>query len=151
MPKPKHAMSAAAAKRPRHTYPMRRCHNCNTLQRAAAFRELHAQVHMACADCYHRARYSVDTATLRDVRRAFARYRSSAKQRGLSFTLKLRDVAMLWQKPCRYCLATIATIGIDRLDNAKGYTAANSVPCCTACNSNKGVLNVDCWLTPEDH
>jgi hypothetical protein len=33
--------------------------------------------------------------------------------------------------------------GIDRLDNALGYTTANSVPCCKPCNQAKNDRSVD--------
>ncbi len=33
--------------------------------------------------------------------------------------------------------------GVDRLDNAKGYTLENSVPCCKHCNIAKRSMTVD--------
>lgn len=37
--------------------------------------------------------------------------------------------------------------GIDRLDNRRGYTVKNSVPCCTLCNYKKGNQSADEFLT----
>lgn len=39
-------------------------------------------------------------------------------------------------KPCIYC-GKIDTIGCDRLDNTKGHTKDNVVPCCKTCNNLK--------------
>lgn len=36
------------------------------------------------------------------------------------------------QKPCTYC--TYPASGLDRIDNDKGHTKQNTVPCCTVCN-----------------
>jgi len=53
-------------------------------------------------------------------------------------------------EPCHYCGAVLGNIqksasgngdfeytGIDRVDNALGYTASNCVPCCRVCNLAK--------------
>lgn len=39
--------------------------------------------------------------------------------------------------------------GLDRLDNAVGYTVENCVPCCYTCNHAKGKMSVEAfkvWL-----
>ena len=43
----------------------------------------------------------------------------------------------MWQKPCYYCGSIIETVGVDRVDNNKGYTLDNVVPCCSKCNYMK--------------
>jgi hypothetical protein len=47
-----------------------------------------------------------------------------------------------WQKPCHYCGAELPLhiVGLDRVDNARGYTRDNIVPCCALCNDAKGHL-----------
>ena len=48
-------------------------------------------------------------------------YKSKAKQRDIPFDLTFREFEMFWQKPCGYCGAAIKTVGLDRVDNDKGY------------------------------
>lgn len=48
----------------------------------------------------------------------------------------------LWQKPCVYCGDEIVTVGVDRVDNAKGYVMDNVVPCCAICNSMKSSMKL---------
>lgn len=36
-------------------------------------------------------------------------------------------------KPCCYCGSSLS-IGADRIDNSKGHTKDNVIPCCKACN-----------------
>lgn len=74
----------------------------------------------------------------------FNTYKTSAKKFERSFKLTLEDHFMpgapntFWQKPCTYCREPIETIGLDRIDNSKGYTVSNIVSCCTLCNITRG-------------
>ena len=91
-------------------------------------------------------------------------YKQNAKRRNLSWELTLKQFVKLTSSNCYYCgvqpkqgswirrrkrLVPVRHEyiynGIDRKDNAKGYTAANCVPCCGSCNKIKGS-----WLTPEE-
>ncbi len=36
--------------------------------------------------------------------------------------------------------------GVDRIDNAIGYTKENCVPCCAICNNSKSTLSLKDWL-----
>lgn len=42
--------------------------------------------------------------------------------------------------------AWIKKNGVDRLDNSKGYTIKNSVPCCKNCNMSKSSLSLADWI-----
>ena len=64
-------------------------------------------------------------------------YRKGAEKRGLTFDLTLEDVGHLWQTPCHYCGEKVRTLGLDRVDNAGGYTRENVVSCCSVCNFMK--------------
>ncbi|KAK1548577.1 hypothetical protein Q3G72_000704 [Acer saccharum] len=139
-------LSASAASRPRPVYPVRKCHNCRTYQRASMFRQLHKQVHMACADCYHKALYALDAATFKLAKSYMRAYRRGAQDRGYSFQLAVHEFCTFWRKPCHYCGAAIDTVGIDRVDNAIGYRLSNCVACCTDCNTSKGTRDVAAWL-----
>jgi 5-methylcytosine-specific restriction endonuclease McrA len=60
--------------------------------------------------------------------------------------------------PCHYCGLPPYTVshrkkdqafvytGIDRVDNEKGYTPDNVVPCCGVCNFMKGKLGLEQFL-----
>lgn len=45
-------------------------------------------------------------------------------------------------KSCYYCLSPLHPLsgGLDRIDNAKGYTRDNVLPCCSMCNDARGHL-----------
>lgn len=45
-------------------------------------------------------------------------------------------IDVLFNKSCVYC--GYSATGIDRLDNLKGHTMCNSVPCCKECNIARG-------------
>lgn len=63
-----------------------------------------------------------------------------ARDRGLSFDLTLEDYAILVSTPCTYCGGPLPATGsgLDRIENDKGYSSFNCVPCCDACNTARG-------------
>ena len=67
----------------------------------------------------------------------FRTYKYGAKQRKLDFVLTFQQFMTFWQKPCFYCGSKIKTIGLDRIDNKKGYSLDNIVSCCWRCNEMK--------------
>lgn len=81
----------------------------------------------------------------------FTVYKSSAKRCDRSFELTLADhftpgaPNTYWQKPCTYCGDKIDTIGLDRIDNDKGYAVDNVVSCCFDCNGTRS----DRWTFEE--
>jgi len=84
------------------------------------------------------------------------RYKMAAKKFGRVFELSDAEVEGLVVQDCHYCGSPPASYfksvfrqrpaaekdfyynGIDRVDNALGYTASNCVPCCRLCNFAKG-------------
>ena len=71
--------------------------------------------------------------------------RSAAKNRSILFSEE--DAERMAEKltwPCYYCGFTNEDrlSGLDRVDNLKGYTDANTVPCCTTCNMMKGTMSI---------
>jgi hypothetical protein len=83
-------------------------------------------------------------------------YRKAALDRGFSFELDLKEFTDIASRDCHYCGATPRLVryldkcksatreereryanGIDRVDNAKGYSRHNCVPCCKRCNYAK--------------
>lgn len=105
--------------------------------------------------CYHkirtRALFSFSADVIR-VNRVFGNYRSSARKKSHSFELSKEEVARLMDAKCHYCgespsnsysvpSHTITVYqGIDRVDNSKGYTIDNVVPCCIVCNKMKKAM-----------
>lgn len=82
----------------------------------------------------------------------FNNYKSSAKSRGYNFELTPKQLKSLCQSNCNYCGVKPSNIntrkhlscdfiikfnGIDRVNNQKGYTKVNTVPCCKTCNLAK--------------
>jgi len=86
-----------------------------------------------------------------------------AKRRGYTFKLTLKQIKQLGQQNCYYCggepsnykkldftYQEIHYNGIDRVDNTKGYTLDNVVPCCKWCNQAKSDMSItkfNEWLT----
>ena len=83
----------------------------------------------------------------------FRQYRDAAPKRGLSFELTEEQFRTLTTSPCHYTGRLPSHVveteagdsyvynGIDRLDNTKGYTIENCVPCCSEVNYAKRALS----------
>lgn len=61
-------------------------------------------------------------------------YKREAKKRGIEWLLSDEEFKDFWGKDCYYCGSKILGVGIDRVDNSKGYIIDNTVPCCCQCN-----------------
>ncbi len=117
----------------------------------AAYLRKNAAQHLAWA---HRNPENVrqqQVKTASDARRKIATIRTSAGARGVAF--EERDVDAMAAKlsqPCHYCAFDVpegdVLNGIDRVDNATGYSDANTVPCCATCNAMKGPLQADAFV-----
>lgn len=88
-------------------------------------------------------------------KQVFSAYKQSAKARGLEFALTRAQVVEHTSKDCFYCGAAPSQIsagrgsqatrdhtryiynGLDRVDNSRGYTIDNILPCCKTCNFSK--------------
>lgn len=79
----------------------------------------------------------------------YSTYKQSAKRGGRCFILDFGTFSRLVMQPCYYCNSAPSTKvrtkrgsivfynGLDRVDNSKGYTPENVVPCCDICNLGK--------------
>lgn len=89
----------------------------------------------------------------------FWKYQDAAQRRGLDFKLSREEFRDITQKPCFYCGILPNSIfgrrntnggyihnGIDRINNSKGYTFDNCVPCCKICNYMKHKLSQEEFL-----
>ncbi len=66
-------------------------------------------------------------------------YKRNAKLRNVEWLLTKDEFDFIVRKSCEYCghFDTKTLSGVDRIDNSKGYTLDNSVPCCRWCNWGK--------------
>jgi hypothetical protein len=71
----------------------------------------------------------------------FALYKYNAKVGKIPFKLTFEEFMTFWQQPCYYTGILIETIGIDRVDNNKGYTMDNCVSCNEDINKMKLKMN----------
>lgn len=109
------------------------------------------QKRLASSIITHENRKRILPTGLAAQRNLFRCYRKDAKKRQLEFKLTFDDFITITSKSCNYCNIKPNQIhknenwngsyqynGIDRLNNNKGYTIENSVPCCRWCNIGKG-------------
>jgi hypothetical protein len=86
----------------------------------------------------------------------YKHYRVGAKARGLAWELTDEEFNDLTSQRCRYCDCPPSNMhrhggenghfvynGIDRVDNTRGYTSDNVVPCCSTCNRAKNAMSYD--------
>lgn len=96
------------------------------------------------------------------------RYESNARKKGREFSLSREQIYEITTKACHYCRKPPAQVSssrfskfvynsIDRVDNNKGYTLDNIVPCCDFCNRAKSDFPIEeftAWLAwvrqPQD-
>ena len=71
----------------------------------------------------------------------YHQYKKRAKKSNIEFNLTENDCIPFYKTKCRYCGNDIKGLGIDRVDNKKGYVLENIVPCCSKCNFMKHTLN----------
>jgi hypothetical protein len=84
--------------------------------------------------------------------------RAIATARKMPCEFTKEEYAIFVAQPCHYCGSPapykkgltykggIYANGIDRVDNSKGYTKENSVPCCKTCNFAKRNMPVEEFL-----
>lgn len=74
------------------------------------------------------------------IRACFTLAKSAAKQCGHVWELSLDEYRILRLRLCYYCDGMLPPKGrgLDRIDNDRGYTSYNVLPCCTICNRVRG-------------
>jgi hypothetical protein len=73
----------------------------------------------------------------------YKEYITKATQKGREISIDFDVFISLVTSVCYYCNhnSDTETIGIDRIDNTKGYTNENCVPCCWKCNRMKRIYH----------
>ena len=107
------------------------CARCNYMKHThteAAFVE-----HAAKGVRRHLTSWSTqERATTTPSSTGFAKYKARSLRKGLLFSLTRTAFDEVRRRPCHYC-GGVRSIGLDRVVNARGYTADNVVPACTTC------------------
>jgi len=92
---------------------------------------------------------------LSNLRTLILHYKHNAEKRRLDFNLTEKQFEEITQQNCYYCGAKPNNTstgkrtfgdyiynGLDRVDNSKGYTIDNVVPCCKVCNRAKDTITL---------
>jgi hypothetical protein len=76
------------------------------------------------------------------------RIQRSSRKRGIEWGFdNPEDLREFWDTPCHYCGGEVEQrLGLDRIENDKGYIPDNVVQCCTTCNLMKRSHSVDEWV-----
>ena len=75
-------------------------------------------------------------------------YRRNASVRNIEWGLSFSELQKIVSNNCVYCGENPHPfIGIDRIENSKGYIHGNIVPCCKRCNQAKNDMTVDQFRT----
>jgi ribosomal protein L34E len=85
---------------------------------------------------------------MKNTERHYKQYYMSAHKRSYAFELTLDEFSSLVGQPCYHCnyFKEGEANGIDRVDNSKGYSISNCLPCCEMCNRMKHVYHLDFFL-----
>lgn len=78
----------------------------------------------------------------------YSRAKAMAKKRNRCFSLTIEEYMDQLRKPCFYCGSDLQAercgVGLDRIDNSRGYELNNVLPCCRVCNMIRGAhMTVD--------
>lgn len=124
---------------------MKLCIRCNIIKKINEFnfRKDRNNYHSYCKLCKKESNNLFYQQTKKG---RYGRYKKSSIERKIDFNLSYEEFLKFWNKKCYYCSSNIETIGLDRIDNNKGYKINNVVSCCTICNKMKNNLNIEEWL-----
>lgn len=72
---------------------------------------------------------------------------NAARIRGLEWSIAMEEHLAILAQPCDYCGGNLNArgVGLDRIDNNRGYHMDNVVPCCGRCNRVRGT-----WFTYDE-
>lgn len=73
--------------------------------------------------------------------------KGSGLKRNYEVKITFEEFTKIVSTPCAYCGENEKRIGVDRIDNTKGYTLENSNPCCTTCNMMKKTMTISEFIS----
>lgn len=102
--------------------------------------EVHKEEHdLKCSEWYQENK--------RDFKKRFKAGISEAKRKSREWTITFDEYSHLVSCNCTYCKVELYSqtgVSLDRVDNTRGYTLDNVLPCCGSCNRIKNsILTVD--------
>ena len=115
---------------------LRRCFICKEIKQmnnfGSAGKERISYICKICCQDRTRKRF-------RTPRGRFTASKTIAKIRKMEWTISEVKYCELRSQKCYYCLQNLnpTGTGLDRIDNKKGYTLENVVPCCCDCNRTR--------------
>lgn len=77
---------------------------------------------------------------IRSLSKRYSSYKGSCKERGWVFPLSISEFVGITSRTCYYCGDAHWPMGIDRVDNERGYESDNIVSACRRCNIAKNVF-----------
>lgn len=90
-----------------------------------------------------------------NIKNVYKMYVRSAKDRNINWELSRDKCYELFTNICYYCgekyIQNQRPLGIDRIDNSKGYISDNCVTCCTVCNMIKCDINEQYYKSKIKH
>lgn len=126
---------------------VKQCKKCKQWKKTTEFpqcKECKLGVRTDCKECvskYHRNWREKNKHRLMKpsvlLKAKYAQYKSRCGRLQRCFELDFPIFATLCSSPCVYCGSVSEWNGVDRIDNAQGYTVQNSAPCCEWCNRMK--------------
>ena len=75
----------------------------------------------------------------------YRKYDASRKGREFKITQEQYEMIVKDSTGCYLCGNNKVQLGLDRVDNSRGYTIDNIAPCCSPCNTSKGALTLQEW------
>jgi hypothetical protein len=80
-----------------------------------------------------------------DVKTRLSKLKNSAKSRGIQVNIDVNKYQYIIDQGCHFCGKDLSDENgycLDRVDNTKGYSIRNVVPCCKICNRAKCDMDV---------
>lgn len=98
-------------------------------------------------------RYKINSSTQRKALHNVDKWiyedsRGSDRKKGLrdQFDLTREFIREIIADGCRYCGESDIRIGLDRIDNARGHSKDNVIPCCMRCNYIRRHMPFEAWM-----
>jgi hypothetical protein len=117
----------------------KKCRKCLKIYRTKQY-QTHKKYYLGKAKKQHAENRKRGTERHYTINGRFAYAKSRATQNSKTWSLSFEQYRELLSQPCYYCANTLAPlkasgVGLDRINNAKGYELDNVLSCCGICNS----------------